>query len=307
MAKEVKSVQVGGTKKLVMDVVKTIFVVFMFLFYMMPFILVIINSLKRKVNIVKNPLMLIDDKGVQFVNYVKAFTEMDFGAAFFNSILITGVSVFLILLCSSMTAYLFVRTNWLACRIFFALIVAYMVVPFQVIMIPLVSIYGNIFGILNSRATLIFMNLGFGTGMAIFMCHGFIKTNVPMALEEAAKIDGAGEFKILKDVVLPMAVPMIVTIGLMIGISYWNDWINGLYYITDSKLYSVQQILNRMLQDARFLTTNTSGVENLASGYVPNNGLKMAIAAVGAIPIMVLLPSFQKYYVKGLTLGSVKG
>lgn len=68
MAKEVKSVQVGGTKKLVMDVVKTIFVVFMFLFYMMPFILVIINSLKRKVNIVKNPLMLIDDKGVQFVN-----------------------------------------------------------------------------------------------------------------------------------------------------------------------------------------------------------------------------------------------
>ncbi len=116
MAKEVKSVQVGGTKKLVMDVVKTIFVVFMFLFYMMPFILVIINSLKRKVNIVKNPLMLIDDKGVQLVNYVKAFTEMDFGAAFFNSILITGVSVFLILLCSSMTAYLFVRTNWLACR-----------------------------------------------------------------------------------------------------------------------------------------------------------------------------------------------
>ena len=109
--------------------------------------------------------MLIDDKGAQLVNYVKAFTEMDFGAAFFNSILITGVSVFLILLCSSMAAYLFVRTNWLACRIFFALIVAYMVVPFQVIMIPLVSIYGNIFGILNSRATLIFMNLGFGTGI----------------------------------------------------------------------------------------------------------------------------------------------
>ena len=135
----------------------------------------------------------------------------------------------------------------------------------------------------------------------------YFQTNIPEEIKEAAKIDGAGEFKILKDVVLPMAVPMIVTIGLMIGISYWNDWINGLYYITDSKLYSVQQILNCMLQDARFLTTNTSGVENLASGYVPNNGLKMAIAAVGAIPIMVLLPSFQKYYVKGLTLGSVKG
>ena len=161
--------QVGGTKKTVEQVAKTIFVTLMFLFYMIPFFMVIINSLKRKVNIVKNPLALVDDKGFQFVNYVKAFTEMDFGSAFFNSILVSGVSVILILLFSSMAAYLFVRTDWLACKIFFALMVAYMVVPFQVIMIPLVSIYGNVFGILNSRATLIFMNLGFGTGMAIFM------------------------------------------------------------------------------------------------------------------------------------------
>ena len=239
MAKEVKSVQVGDTKKLVMDVVKTIFVVFMFLFYMMPFILVIINSLKRKVNIVKNPLMLIDDKGVQLVNYVKAFTEMDFGAAFFNSILITGVSVFLILLCSSMTAYLFVRTNWLACRIFFALIVAYMVVPFQVIMIPLVSIYGNIFGILNSRATLIFMNLGFGTGMAIFMCHGFIKTNVPMALEEAAKIDGCTRLQIFFKVVLPLMKPILSTITILNTLGLWNDYLLPNLVLGKKALYTL--------------------------------------------------------------------
>ena len=104
-----------------------------------------------------------------------------------------------------------------------------------------------------------------------------------------------------------MAVPIVVSIGLMIGISYWNDWINGLYYVTDTKLYSIQQFLNRMLQDARFLTTNTSGVEMITNGTVPTNGLKMAIAAIGAVPIMVLLPFFQKYYVKGLTLGAVKG
>lgn len=239
MAKKVKSVQVGGTKKLVMDVVKTIFVVFMFLFYMMPFILVIINSLKRKVNIVKNPLMLIDDKGVQLVNYVKAFTEMDFGTAFFNSILITGVSVFLILLCSSMTAYLFVRTNWLACRIFFALIVAYMVVPFQVIMIPLVSIYGNIFGILNSRATLIFMNLGFGTGMAIFMCHGFIRTNVPMALEEAAKIDGCTRLQIFFKIILPLMKPILSTITILNTLGLWNDYLLPNLVLGKKALYTL--------------------------------------------------------------------
>lgn len=289
MAKEVKSVQVGGTKKLVMDVVKTIFVVFMFLFYMMPFILVIINSLKRKVNIVKNPLMLIDDKGVQFVNYVKAFTEMDFGTAFFNSILITGVSVFLILLCSSMTAYLFVRTNWLACRIFFALIVAYMVVPFQVIMIPLVSIYGNIFGILNSRATLIFMNLGFGTGMAIFMCHGFIKTNVPMALEEAAKIDGCTRLQIFFKIVLPLMKPILSTITILNTLGLWNDY-----------------LLPNLVLGKKALYTLPLAIRTFYGTFSNDLGKIMAALVMIVAPIIVVYIFLQKYIIGGVVAGAVK-
>lgn len=289
MAKKVKSVQVGGTKKLVMDVVKTIFVVFMFLFYMMPFILVIINSLKRKVNIVKNPLMLIDDKGVQFVNYVKAFTEMDFGAAFFNSILITGVSVFLILLCSSMTAYLFVRTNWLACRIFFALIVAYMVVPFQVIMIPLVSIYGNIFGILNSRATLIFMNLGFGTGMAIFMCHGFIKTNVPMALEEAAKIDGCTRLQIFFKIVLPLMKPILSTITILNTLGLWNDY-----------------LLPNLVLGKKALYTLPLAIRTFYGTFSNDLGKIMAALVMIVAPIILVYIFLQKYIIGGVVAGAVK-
>ena len=289
MAKEVKSVQVGGTKKLVMDVVKTIFVVFMFLFYMMPFILFIINSLKRKVNIVKNPLMLIDDKGVQLVNYVKAFTEMDFGAAFFNSILITGVSVFLILLCSSRTAYLFVRTNWLACRIFFALIVAYMVVPFQVIMIPLVSIYGNIFGILNSRATLIFMNLGFGTGMAIFMCHGFIKTNVPMALEEAAKIDGCTRLQIFFKIVLPLMKPILSTITILNTICLWNDY-----------------LLPNLVLGKKALYTLPLAIRTFYGTFSNDLGKIMAALVMIVAPIIVVYIFLQKYIIGGVVAGAVK-
>lgn len=289
MAKEVKSVQVGGTKKLVIDVVKTIFVVFMFLFYMMPFILVIINSLKRKVNIVKNPLMLIDDKGVQLVNYVKAFTEMDFGTAFFNSILITGVSVFLILLCSSMTAYLFVRTNWLACRIFFALIVAYMVVPFQVIMIPLVSIYGNIFGILNSRATLIFMNLGFGTGMAIFMCHGFIKTNVPMALEEAAKIDGCTRLQIFFKIVLPLMKPILSTITILNTLGLWNDY-----------------LLPNLVLGKKALYTLPLAIRTFYGTFSNDLGKIMAALVMIVAPIILVYIFLQKYIIGGVVAGAVK-
>ena len=289
MAEKVKSVQVGGTKKLVMDVVKTIFVVFMFLFYMMPFILVIINSLKRKVNIVKNPLMLIDDKGVQLVNYVKAFTEMDFGTAFFNSILITGVSVFLILLCSSMTAYLFVRTNWLACRIFFALIVAYMVVPFQVIMIPLVSIYGNIFGILNSRATLIFMNLGFGTGMAIFMCHEFIKTNVPMALEEAAKIDGCTRLQIFFKIVLPLMKPILSTITILNTLGLWNDY-----------------LLPNLVLGKKALYTLPLAIRTFYGTFSNDLGKIMAALVMIVAPIIVVYIFLQKYIIGGVVAGAVK-
>ena len=289
MAKEVKSVQVGGTKKLVMDVVKTIFVVFMFLFYMMPFILVIINSLKRKVNIVKNPLMLIDDKGVQLVNYVKAFTEMDFGTAFFNSIMVTGFSVFLILLCSSMTAYLFVRTNWLACRIFFALIVAYMVVPFQVIMIPLVSIYGNIFGILNSRATLIFMNLGFGTGMAIFMCHGFIKTNVPMALEEAAKIDGCTRLQIFFKIVLPLMKPILSTITILNTLGLWNDY-----------------LLPNLVLGKKALYTLPLAIRTFYGTFSNDLGKIMAALVMIVAPIIVVYIFLQKYIIGGVVAGAVK-
>ncbi len=289
MAKKVKSVQVGGTKKLVMDVVKTIFVVFMFLFYMMPFILVIINSLKRKVNIVKNPLMLIDDKGVQFVNYVKAFTEMDFGTAFFNSILITGVSVFLILLCSSMTAYLFVRTNWLACRIFFALIVAYMVVPFQVIMIPLVSIYGNIFGILNSRATLIFMNLGFGTGMAIFMCHGFIRTNVPMALEEAAKIDGCTRLQIFFKIILPLMKPILSTITILNTLGLWNDY-----------------LLPNLVLGKKALYTLPLAIRTFYGTFSNDLGKIMAALVMIVAPIILVYIFLQKYIIGGVVAGAVK-
>ena len=289
MAKKVKSVQVGGTKKLVMDVVKTIFVVFMFLFYMMPFILVIINSLKRKVNIVKNPLMLIDDKGVQLVNYVKAFTEMDFGTAFFNSILVTGVSVFLILLCSSMTAYLFVRTNWLACRIFFALIVAYMVVPFQVIMIPLVSIYGNIFGILNSRATLIFMNLGFGTGMAIFMCHGFIRTNVPMALEEAAKIDGCTRLQIFFKIILPLMKPILSTITILNTLGLWNDY-----------------LLPNLVLGKKALCTLPLAIRTFYGTFSNDLGKIMAALVMIVAPIILVYIFLQKYIIGGVVAGAVK-
>ena len=289
MAKGRKNLQVGGSRKTAVNVGKTIFVAAMFLFYMFPFVMVILNSFKRKINIVKNPLMLIDDKGLQFINYVKAFTEMDFGTAFLNSILVTGVSVVLIILCSSMTAYLFVRTDWLICKVFFALMVAYMVVPFQVIMIPLVSIYGNIFGILNSRATLIFMNLGFGTGMAIFMCHGFIKTNVPLALEEAAKIDGCTRFQIFFKIVFPLMKPIISTITILNVLGLWNDY-----------------LLPNLVLGKKALYTLPLAIRTFYGTFSNDLGKIMAALVMIVAPIILVYIFLQKYIIGGVVAGAVK-
>lgn len=270
-------------------VLKTVFVLLMFVFYMVPFILVLVNSFKRKINIVKNPLMFVDDKGMQWVNYSKAFSEMDFAAAFGNSLLVTGVSVFLILLFSAMTAYLFVRTDWLACKVCFALMVAYMVVPFQVIMIPLVSIYGNVLGILNSRATLIFMNLGFGTGMAIFMCHGFIKTNVPLSLEEAAQIDGCTRLQIFFRIVMPLMKPILSTITILNVLGLWNDY-----------------LLPNLVLGRKELYTLPLAIRTFYGTFSNDLGKIMAALVMIVLPIIVVYIFLQKYIIGGVIAGAVK-
>lgn len=276
-------------KSSVGSVCKTLFAVFMFFIYMLPFILVLINSFKRKVNIIKYPLQLIDDKGLQFINYVKAFNEMNFGTAFMNSIIVTGVSTVLIILFSSMTAYLFVRTDWLMCKICFALIIAYLAVPFQVIMIPLVSIYGNAFGVLNSIWTLIFMNVGFGTGMSIFMCHGFIKTNIPVALEEAAMIDGCNRFQLFFKIVFPLLKPVISTVTILNVLGLWNDYLLPSLVLGKKELYTLPL-----------------AIRTFYGSFSNDLGKIMAALLLMVLPVIIVYIFLQKYIVGGVISGAVK-
>jgi putative aldouronate transport system permease protein len=138
----------------------------------------------------------------------------------------------------------------------------------------------------------------------IIMMRTYFTANIPEAVIEAARIDGAGEFYILFKIVMPMAVPIIATLTLMIGLNYWNSWTNGLYFITKDKLFSLQVLLTRMLMDMQALM---SGGYAAGVTEIPGNGVKMAIAVMGAIPVLIVYPFFQKYFVKGITIGSVKG
>ncbi|OCT15714.1 sugar ABC transporter permease [Paenibacillus pectinilyticus] len=167
-------------------------------------------------------------------------------------------------------------------------------------------IYTEVFHIKNTIWALIIPGL-LTNGFYILLIRTFFSTSIPPAIIESAYIDGASEFKIFYRIVLPLSLPILATIGLMLGISYWNDWFNGLIYVTDSKLFSIQNMLNRMLSDLQFLQQSSMNNASQAATNVPTDSVRLAIAVIGIIPIFCAYPFFQKFFVKGLTLGAVKG
>lgn len=172
-------------------------------------------------------------------------------------------------------------------------------------LVPTYIMYTQVFHIKNTIWALIVPAL-LMNAFYVIMMRSFFTANIPDSLIEAARIDGAGELRILLQVVLPLSKPMMATLALMIGLGYWNDWLNGLYYLTDTQYFSIQNILNRMIADVQFLAS-ASSVTAGAGASLPSVGIRMAIAVIGVLPILVIYPFFQKSFVKGIVIGGVKG
>lgn len=189
--------------------------------------------------------------------------------------------------------------NGLAFYVFFTML-------FNGGLVPTYLMYVRIFGIKNTLAALIIPGL-LMNGFNVMIMRSYFSNNVPESLIESAYMDGAGEFRIFLQVVLPLSKPIVATIALFIGISYWNDWYNGLIYLTDSKLFSIQNVLNRLISDAQFLASSNFGNANISNITLPTTATRMAMAVITLIPIMAAYPFFQKYFVKGITIGAVKG
>ena len=123
----------------------------------------------------------------------------------------------------------------------------------------------------------------------------------------SAELDGAGQFYIFRKMVLPMSTPILATIGLITAVSYWNDWTNGLYYVTDAKLFSIQQLLNEMNNNIAFLANNAKDLGGIDLGAIPSATIRLAIAVVAILPVLIAYPFFQKFFAKGIAIGAVKG
>ena len=174
-------------------------------------------------------------------------------------------------------------------------------------LVPTYMMYANTFHIKNTLFALIVPSLMMNAFYVIMM-RSFFSSSIPDSLIEAAKLDGASERKILMSIVVPLSKPMIVTLVLMVGLGYWNDWMNGLYYVTEQKLYTIQMILNNMINNIEFLTRNASMLGSAASSMkIPQVGIRMGIAVIAVLPVLIIYPFLQKYLVKGIVSGGVKG
>lgn len=273
----------------VRHIVSITILVLLFICFIFPFFLVIINVFKVKADITSNPLALIGEHGFTLQNFPEAMKKMNFWTSFFNSTIITVCSTAITILLASMTAYVIVRNKWKACGLLFSLMIASMVIPFQVLMIPLVSLYGGILGILNHRMTLIFMHVGFSLSMATFMFHGAIRTNVSVALEEAATIDGCTRWQTYWQIVFPLLKPTIATVAIIDAMAFWNDYLLPSLVLAKKELYTIP------IATQVFYGT-----------YSTDIGLIMAALLLAMLPILILYVFLQRYIVEGVTSGAVK-
>ncbi len=277
-------------------VVLEILSVLLFILFMMPFFLVILNSAKTAREIIISPVTLPESWGRMLTNVVAIFENpsTDYVGAFVDSTVITALSLAVITVFSAMCAWALVRNKTKWSTVVFLCFVAAMVIPFQVVMFPLVKwlkIIGDSIRIplLGTYQGIVFAYLGFGCSMSVFILHGFIK-GIPLELEEAATIDGCGQARTFFEIVMPLLQPTFVTVLILNGIWIWNDFLLPLL----------------VLGSRGAVQTIPLAVTSFAGSYLKQWDLILTSALLAMLPIIVLFIFAQKYIIKGMVEGSIK-
>jgi len=271
-------------------------VILLFALFMIPFVMVVINSAKTSKEIIFDALALPSHWGQLLTNIGLIFnnTTVHYANAFLDSFLITLFSLAVIVLFSSMCAWALVRARGAWASLLFFAFVAAMVIPFQVLMFPLVRwmrILGDFLHIrlLQSIPGMVFAYLGFGCPLSIFIFHGFIK-NIPYELEESATIDGCSEARTFFEIVFPLLQPIIITVLILNGIWIWNDYLLPLL----------------MLGSSGAIQTIPVAVTAFAGAYLKQWDLILTSTLIAMLPVIVLYLFAQRYVIKGMIEGAIK-
>ena len=269
--------------------------------FLFPFFIVVINAAKPADQIIRAPLALPQKWGTLFANMNRVIhsPNMNYWKSFFDSVIITVASLFTIVLFSSMAAWVLERNSikhnnkkW--ANVIFYLLVASMVIPFQVVMLPVLSWYRTVgkfsgIGLLQSYKGSVFAYIGFGCAMSVFILHGFIKS-IPLELEEAATIDGCTAEGVFGRVVLPLLQPIQITVLILNGIWIWNDYL----------------LPSLLLGQAGKIRTLPIAVMGFVGSYVKQWDLILTSTLLAMLPVIILFIFAQKYIIKGMVEGSIK-
>lgn len=291
------------TKKF--QLIATIILAALTIISLLPIALIVIASFTDEKTLISNGYTYFPKK-LSFDAYYYMIKQgalilRSYGVSIFVTVFGTVISVLL----TTMLAYPMSRKNFkyktiLALFIFFTML-------FNGGVVPAYMMWSKFFHIKNTIWALIVPNY-LVTAFNIFLVRNYYSNNIPDSLIESAQIDGASELKIFFKIMLPLAVPTVATISLFTGLIYWNDWVNGLYYITEPKYFGIQNLLIRIMDNIQFLKSGSAG-SALGTGAVelPGTAVRMAMAVVGILPIIMIYPFVQKYFIKGVVVGAVKG
>lgn len=274
---------------------------------LMPMILMFTSSLTDNSELIASGYTYFPKKWSVYAYEYIFSTGNSVVHAYGISLILTLLGTVLALTITTLLAYAISKKDMPGRKVITFLIVFSML--FNGGLVPTYIIYTNLFGIKNSFWALLVPGL-LMNGFNVMLMKSYFVSSIPEEILDAAYIDGASETRTFLSVVIPLSKPILATIALFAGIAYWNDWMNGYIYLTKrTDLYSVQNLLNRMMQNIQFLSQSSSNVQNANVGLsaIPMASVRMAMAVVGILPIIIIYPFVQKYFVKGITLGGVKG
>ena len=283
-------------KQKLINVVLTLVTLIMFLVAMFPFFIVVINAAKASLEIITDPIALPDRWVQLFKNMADIWSRptIEYSSSVFSSVVITAGSLLTISVFSAMAAWVLVRTKTKISSFIFLLFLSGLIIPFQVVMFPLVALFRMIYEatglrMLRTYHGMIFAYIGFGSPLSVFMFHGFIKS-VPLELEEASTIDGCTKPQTFFKIILPILKPIFVTVIILNGIWIWND------FLLPSLILGIGQEIQ----------TIPLAIMAFAGSFVKKWDLIMTAVLMAAIPIIIGFLLAQKHIIKGMVSGSIK-
>ncbi|MCI8895837.1 MAG: carbohydrate ABC transporter permease [Lachnospiraceae bacterium] len=287
------------------DIFANVFLIIIVCYCLVPLVLLVASSLTSNEALIREGYSFFPKEfSVDAYKYLVS-SGSQIIRAYGMSFVVTGLGTVCSILLTTSLAYAISKKNLPGGKVLTFLV--FFTMLFNGGLVPTYLMYADTFHIKNTIWALILPNL-LVRAYYIMLMRSYFLNNLPGEVLEAASIDGATEFQIFGKVAIPMSKPIIATVLMFSMILYWNDWQNGLYYITTkTNLYTIQNLLNRMIQEIQFLSNNAVVGQSTSTANIPSATVRMAIAVVGILPIAIVYPFVQKNFAKGITLGAVKG